>query len=422
MTTAPGDGPIGSRVWLPYAQMKTTPAPLAVERSLGTRFYLRDGRVLVDGISNWWTACHGHSHPWIVECVQKQLGTLPHVMLGGLIAETTATLADRLVALLPGSLGRVFFAESGSVSVEVGLKIALQYWIHQGEPERRRFVSFYGAYHGDTFATMSICDPEDGMHTLFRGALAEQILATLPDTPERLRVFDALLCERRREIAAVVLEPLAQCAGGMRFHSPDTLRAVADTCTRHGIRLFLDEIATGFGRTGTLFACEQAEVVPDLIALSKALTGGTLPLAATIANEAVYEAFLDDDPERALMHGPTFSGNAAACAAANASLDLFEREPRLEQVAAIETQLREELAKCRGLPGVVEVRVLGALGVVQLESIPSPTALRERFVERGAWIRPFGDVVYLAPPFVIEPDDLSRLTGAIYDVLASGNA
>lgn len=406
-----------SRVWLPYAQMKTTPAPLVVERSEGARFFLRDGRVLVDGISNWWTACHGHSHPWILGRVAEQMGQLPHVMLGGLIAETTATLAERLCALLPGSLGRVFFSESGSVSVEVGLKIALQYWMHQGEPERRRFVSFFGAYHGDTFATMSICDPEEGMHTLFRGAFPEQILARLPDTQERLRDFEALLRDRRREIAAVVLEPLAQCAGGMRFHGAETLRAVADCCTRHGVLLFLDEIATGFGRTGTLFACEQAEVVPDLIAVSKALTGGTLPLAATVASEEIYRAFLDDDPERALMHGPTFSGNAAACAAANASLDLFEHEPRLAQVTAIETQLREELAPCRGLPGVVDVRVLGALGVVQLASIPSPSALRERFVEQGVWIRPFGDVVYLAPPFVTAPEDLSLLSTAIYRVL-----
>jgi adenosylmethionine-8-amino-7-oxononanoate aminotransferase len=397
--------------------MKTTPAPLPIERSEGTRFYLRDGRVLVDGISNWWTACHGHSHPWILRGVAEQLRALPHVMLGGLIAETTATLAERLCALLPGSLGRVFFSESGSVSVEVGLKIALQYWMQRGEPERRRFVSFYGAYHGDTFATMSICDPEEGMHTAFRGAFPEQILATLPDSPERLRDFDALLRTRRRETAAVVLEPLAQCAGGMRFHTPETLRAIADACARHGVLLFLDEIATGFGRTGSLFACEQAEVVPDLIALSKALTGGTLPLAATIASEEIYQAFLGDEPERALMHGPTFSGNALACAAANASLDLFEGEPRLEQVAAIEAQLREELSKCRGLPGVVDVRVLGALGVVQLDSIPSPTALRERFVERGAWIRPFGNVVYLAPPFVAPAEDISFLADAVYQVL-----
>ncbi len=402
VSTEPREAP-ESRVWLPYAQMQTTPAPLPIARSEGTRFYLRDGRVLVDGISNWWTACHGHSHPWILRRVEEQLRKLPHVMLGGLIADTTTVLAERLSALLPGSLGRVFFSESGSVSVEVGLKIALQYWIHRGEPERRRFVSFFGAYHGDTFATMSICDPEEGMHTLFRGAFPEQILAALPDTPARLRDFDALLHQRGSEIAAVVLEPLAQCAGGMRFHTPETLRAIADACRRHGVLLFLDEIATGFGRTGTLFACEQAEVAPDLIALSKALTGGTLPLAATVASEEIYAAFLDDDPERALMHGPTFSGNALACAAANASLDLFEREPRLEQVAAIEAQLREELAKCRGLPGVVDVRVLGALGVVQLESVASPTALRERFVELGAWIRPFGDIVYLAPPFVTPP-------------------
>jgi adenosylmethionine-8-amino-7-oxononanoate aminotransferase len=400
--------------WLPYAQMKTTPAPLVVERAEGVRFFLRDGRVLVDGVSNWWTACHGHGHPALRARIERQLRDVPHVMLGGLVAPPTLELADRLARLLPGSLGHAFFSESGSVAVEVGLKIALQYWRQRGRPERRRFVYFRHGYHGDTFAAMSICDPEEGMHAWFGGAFPEQILAEIPRTAAQVEALASLLRASAREIAAVVVEPLAQCAGGMKFHEPEALRTIARLAREHGALLFLDEIATGFARTGrTLFACERAGVQPDLVAVGKALTGGTLPLAATLATDEVFETFASDAPGHALMHGPTYCGHALACAAACASLDLFEREPRLAQVAAIEARLRDGLAACRGLPGVVDVRVLGALGVVQLEGPLDLHALRARFVELGAFVRPFGDVVYLAPPFVIEPGDLDLLIGAV---------
>jgi len=398
--------------------MKTTPEPLVAARSEGVRITLEDGRTLVDGVSNWWTACHGHSHPALLDAVERQLRRLPHVMLGGLAAAPTLELAARLAALLPGELRHVFFSESGSVAVEVGLKIALQYWRQQGQPARRRFVCFRHGYHGDTFAAMSVCDPDEGMHALFRGAFPEQILAELPRSKAEARALDALLAAHADEIAAVVVEPLAQCAGGMKFHEPEVLRRVADAARRHGALLFLDEIATGFGRTGTLFACEQAQVAPDLIALGKALTGGVLPLAATVASAEVFASFWSDDPQHALMHGPTYSGHALACAAANASLDLFEKEPRLAQVTAIEARLRAGLAGCRGLPGVADVRVLGALGAVQLARAPDLTRLRARFVELGCWVRPFGDVVYLAPPFVIEPPDLDRLIDAVVRVVS----
>jgi adenosylmethionine-8-amino-7-oxononanoate aminotransferase len=373
--------------------------------------------VLVDGVSNWWTACHGHAHPKLRAAVEAQLASLPHVMLGGLAAAPTLELAARLAALLPGTLDHVFFSESGSVAVEVGLKIALQYWRQHGEPGRRRFVCFRHGYHGDTFAAMSVCDPDEGMHALFRGAFPEQILAELPRSEAEAEALDALCAAHADEIAAVIVEPLAQCAGGMKLHTPEVLRRVAASASRCGALLFLDEIATGFGRTGTLFACEQAQVVPDLVALGKALTGGVLPLAATVASAEVFDAFWSDDPEFALMHGPTYSGHALACAAANASLDLFEQEPRLAQVAAIEAQLRSGLEPCRTLPGVADVRVLGALGAVQLVRPPDVTALRARFVERGVWVRPFGDVVYLAPPFVIEHDDLAKLCDAVVEVV-----
>jgi adenosylmethionine-8-amino-7-oxononanoate aminotransferase len=414
----PDGRPMHDRVlWLPYAQMKTAPESLFVERAEGVRFTLRDGRVLVDGVSNWWTACHGHNHPALREAALRQLEAAPHVMLGGLAAPATDTLARRLAALLPGRLRHVFFSESGSVAVEIGMKIALQHWRQRGRPERRRFVCFRHAYHGDTFAAMSICDPDEGMHALFAGAFPEQILAELPRTEAQARALDALLARHAGEVAAVVVEPLAQCAGGMKFHEPEVLRRVADCARRHGALLFLDEIATGFGRTGSLFACEQAQVEPDLIALGKALTGGVAPLAATVASEEVFASFWSDAPEHALMHGPTYSGHAVACAVANASLDLFEKEPRLAQVRAIEARLRDGLAACRDLPGVADVRALGALGVVQLAPAPDVRRLRARFAELGVWVRPFGDVVYLAPPFVIAPQDLDALIAAVVRVV-----
>ncbi len=405
-------------LWLPYAQMRTTPAPLLVERAEGVRFFLRDGRVLLDGISNWWTACHGHGHPELRARIERQLAEVSHVMLGGLVAAPTRELASRLARLLPGTLDHVFFSESGSVAVEVGLKIALQYWRRRGRPERRRFLYFRHGYHGDTFATMAICDPEEGIHALFAGSFPEQILAELPRDAVRRRALSSLLRAHAGEIAAVVVEPLAQCAGGMKFHEPEVLRTVAELAREHGALLLLDEIATGFGRTGTLFACERAGIAPDLMAVGKALTGGTLPLAATVASDEVYDAFLSDDPADALMHGPTYSGHALACAAACASLDLFEREPRLQQVTAIERRLRDGLAACRKLPGVADVRVLGALGVVQLERPPDLAALRARFVELGAFVRPFGDVVYLSPPLVISPGDLDALIEDVHRVVS----
>ena len=411
-----------SHLWLPYRQMKTAPPPLVVERTDGVRLYLADGRELIDGIASWWTACHGYNHPHIRAMVTAQLERLPHVMLGGLANTPALALAERLAKLLPGDLDHVFFTESGSVSVEVAMKMALQYRTNRGEQGRTRFLSFRGAYHGDTFATMSVCDPEEGMHRLFGPMLPKQVVASLPRDEETAREFERVVAAHAHELTAVILEPLVQAAGGMKFHSPETLARVAETARRFDLLLILDEIAVGFGRTGTLFACEQAGVVPDIITLSKAFTGGTLPLAATVASARVYEAFLSDDAGKALMHGPTYSGHALACAAANASLDLFAAEPRLEQVAAIEAQLARELEPCRGLPGVRDVRVKGAIGVVELEREPKLEALRARFVRHGVWVRPFGCVVYLMPPLVIATEDLATLTAAVRDAVAEAAA
>jgi adenosylmethionine-8-amino-7-oxononanoate aminotransferase len=403
-------------VWLPYTQMKTATPPLPVVSASGVRLKLADGRELIDGISSWWTACHGYGHPHILKSVRDQLEHMSHVMFGGLAHRPAYLLASRLAALLPGDLNHVFFSESGSVAVEVALKMAVQFWLNQGQ-RRTKFVSFRHAYHGDTFAAMSICDPEEGMHKLFRGVLPEQFVLELPDTAEKCEQFDAFLHHNRNEIAAVIIEPLIQGAGGMKFHDASVLEHLRELCDRHNLLLIFDEIFTGFGRTGTLFACEQAGVVPDMICLSKALTGGTMPLAATVASAKIFDAFRSDDPEMALMYGPTYMAYPLGCAAANASLDLFASEPRLAQVAAIEAQLREELARCRKAPGVVDVRVKGAVGAVQLSPQIDAVELRGRFVQKGVWIKPFGDVVYLTPPFVISPRDLSVLTLAVHDVL-----
>jgi adenosylmethionine-8-amino-7-oxononanoate aminotransferase len=406
-------------IWLPYAQMKTMRPPLAVARTDGCRIVLADGRELIDGIASWWTACHGYNHPHIRQVVERQLATMPHVMFGGLVHEQALTLARRLAALLPGDLERVFFSESGSVAVEIAMKMAVQYWINRGVPERTRFIAFKGGYHGDTTGAMSVSDPEEGMHALFHGILPEQVLVDLPNDEAKAAALDAVMQRHADRIAGLIVEPLVQGAGGMLFHDAATLQRLRELADRHGVLLIFDEIFTGFGRTGTLFACEQAGVVPDIVTLSKALTGGTLPLAATVARKPVFEAFWSDDPKAALMHGPTYMGNALACAAANASLDLFEREPRLEQVRAISGRMRQELMPYRDIAGVKDVRVQGAIGVVELERIAEPDALRARFVEEGVFIRPFGNVVYLTPSFTIALDELSQLTRAIGKVIRS---
>ena len=406
-------------VWLPYTQMARVPPPLPVAETRGTRIVLADGRELIDGIASWWTACHGYNHPHIRAAVSAQLERMPHVMFGGLANEPALRLARRLAAMLPDPLNRVFFSESGSVAVEIALKMALQYWLNQGVQGRHRFVSFQGAYHGDTFAAMSVCDPEEGMHSLFAGALAEQHVVALPRDEAGVAAFDAYLTRHGEDVAAVIVEPLVQGAGGMRFHAPETLSALRAACDRHGLLLIADEIMTGFGRTGTLFACEQADVVPDIVTLSKALTGGTMALAATVASEAVFEAFLSDDPDAALMHGPTFMANPLACAAANASLDLFEREPRLAQARAIESHLEAALEPAKALPGVVDVRARGAIGVIQLDDMSRIGWLKARFVDAGVWVRPFGDIVYVTPALTIGEGDLARLTDALIEVVTA---
>ncbi|MGB6241669.1 MAG: adenosylmethionine--8-amino-7-oxononanoate transaminase [Castellaniella sp.] len=406
-------------IWLPYTQMKTAALPVPVQATQGCRIYLADGRVLIDGLASWWTACHGYNHPHIAESVRQQLERMPHIMFGGLVHEPALTLAQRLCERLGAGLDRVFFTESGSVSVEVAMKMAIQYWLNRGESQRRRILSFRGGYHGDTLGTMAVCDPDIGMHAAFGAVLPAQDMLPLPQDDQSEALLDDALQRQQDRVAAVLIEPLVQGAAGMQMHDPQVLRRLRRVADRHDILLIFDEIFTGFGRTGSLFAFQQADVRPDILTLSKALTGGTLPLAATIASQRVFEAFWSDDASHALMHGPTYMGNALACAAAHASLDLFDSEPRLAQVEAIETLLNEGLGACRDLPGVRAVRVKGAIGAVELHHAPDRAALCEAFLQAGVWVRPLGRTVYLTPAFVMPPDDVRHLTATVLAVLAS---
>jgi adenosylmethionine-8-amino-7-oxononanoate aminotransferase len=412
------DAGIG-HVWRPYAQMKTVAPALPVVATHGSRIVLADGRELVDGIASWWTACHGYNQPHIRDAVARQLAQMPHVMFGGLVHEPALTLARRLAALLPGDLDRVFFSDSGSVAVEVALKMATQYWINRGVKGRGEFIAFQGAYHGDTAGAMAVSDAEDGMHALFAGLLPRHHHVDLPRDAASEAALDALLSRHAEHIAGIIVEPLVQGAGGMLFHAPELLKRVRALADKYDVLLIFDEVFTGFGRTGAMFACAAAGVTPDIIALSKALTGGTLGLAATLARRKVFDAFWSDDPAKALMHGPSYMANALACAAANASLDLFEREPRLEQVAAIAAALERGLSPCRDMRGVKDVRVMGAIGVVEMTRIDDLEALRARFLDAGVFVRPFGNVIYLTPAFTIDAQDLATLTGAVAKVVAA---
>ena len=423
-STRAGEGPAWyhaglAHVWLPYAQMKAAPPPLPVVRTQGCRMVLADGRELVDGVASWWTACHGYNHPHIREAVERQLALMPHVMFGGLAHEQGLTLARRLAARMPGDLTRVFFSDSGSVAVEVAMKMAVQFWLNQGVRTRKKFLAFKGAYHGDTTGAMAVGDPDVGMHAMFGGLLPEHYVIDLPQNAESVAALARFLERHADELAGIIVEPLVQGAGGMRFPDAPVLRRLRDAADRYQLLLIFDEIFTGFGRTGTLFACEAADIVPDIVTLSKALTGGALPLAATVARARVFDEFWSDDPMHALMHGPTFMANPLACAAANASLDLFESEPRLQKVTDIARVLERGLAPCRDLPGVKGVRVKGAIGVVELERIDDLDGLRARFVEEGVFVRPFGSIVYLTPAFTIGEEELVRLTSAVTKVVGA---
>jgi adenosylmethionine-8-amino-7-oxononanoate aminotransferase len=404
---------VSPHVWRPYTQMQTALPPLRAVRTEGVRIHLDDGRVLIDGIASWWTACHGYNHPYIRAAVRRQLERMPHVMFGGLTHDPAEQLAARLASLLPGDLNHVFFADSGSVAVEVAMKMAAQFWLNRGVRTRTKFLAFTGGYHGDTFATMAVCDPEEGMHTLFGPLLPRHVIMALPRDEVATAALENYLAEHARDLAGILVEPLVQGAGGMVFHDEAVLRRLRALADLHDLPLIFDEIFTGFGRTGGMFACEQAGMVPDIITLSKALTGGTMALSAAVARSHIFEAFLSPRAEHALMHGPTYMANPLACAAALASLDLFDAEPRLAQAAAIAGWLRDHLAPCRDVPGVRDVRVRGAIGVVELDRIDDLNALKHALAAAGVWVRPFRNIIYLTPALTISEQDLAFLCRAV---------
>lgn len=407
-----------AHVWHPYSSA-TEPGPAwLVESAEGVRLRLADGRELVDGMASWWCAIHGYGHPALRAAAEAQLGRMSHVMFGGLTHAPAITLAERLLRLAPGRQSHVFFSDSGSVAVEVAIKMALQYWQRRGRPGRARLLTLRGGYHGDTFGAMAACDPVTGMHRLFTPLLARHLFAPRPRSrfgaalePGDLDDFRLLLETHADEIAAVILEPIVQGAGGMWFYSADYLRGVAGLCARHEVLLIADEIATGFGRTGRLFACEHAGVAPDILCVGKALTGGMMTLAATLATAEVAGGICADGG--VLMHGPTFMANPLATAVAGASIDVLLASPWQARIAAIEAQLRAELGVYREHPAVADVRVLGAIGVVETREPVDLARVQPRFVAAGAWIRPFGRLVYLMPPYVITPGDLTVLTRAV---------
>jgi adenosylmethionine-8-amino-7-oxononanoate aminotransferase len=422
------------RVWHPYGALPSARPSLPVASAKGVRLTLASGEELIDGMASWWCAIHGYRHPVLDDAVREQLGRMAHVMFGGLTHAPAVALAERLLAVAPAGLEAVFFADSGSVSVEVAIKQCLQFQRAAGHATRTRLLTVRGGYHGDTFGAMAVCDPVAGMHSAFSGVLAQHVFADRPPDGFAAPLDDGwaahvreLVARHSDQLAAIILEPVVQGAGGMRFHSPACVALLRSLCDEHGLLLVLDEIATGFGRTGALFACEHAAVAPDVMCVGKALTGGYVTLAATLCTRAVADA-VSGGEGGGLMHGPTFMANPLACSVALASLELLGAgdgapagESWRERVGMIEAGLRAGLAPARELEGVRDVRVLGAIGVIQLHRDVDVGAATEAAMRRGVWLRPFRDLVYTMPPYVIEPEELASVTAAVVDAARVGS-
>jgi adenosylmethionine---8-amino-7-oxononanoate aminotransferase len=410
-------------IWHPYASMPNLLPVFPVESAQGVQIHLMDGRSLIDGISSWWTCIHGYNHPRLNQAAHAQIDQMSHIMFGGLTHRPAVALTEKLLTMTPAPLQQVFFCDSGSVAVEVAMKMAIQYWHNCGLPQKQRFLTIRNGYHGDTFAAMSACDPVNGMHHLFSNVLPQQYFAEAPQVPfdqewqqRDIASFEALLVENHDRIAAAIFEPVVQNAGGMRFYHPEYVRQAKLLCEQFNVLLILDEIATGFGRTGKLFACEHAAVCPDILCVGKALTGGFMSLAATLTTQKISEGFAAAD--RVFMHGPTFMANPLACAVALENLCLLESYDWQATVLNIEAQLKAELEPCRRLAAVKDVRVLGAIGVVELQAPVDMQVVQPRFVEEGVWLRPFGKLIYTMPPYVIKSSELEVITQAIYKVIA----
>ncbi len=407
-------------IWLPYAQMQTVLPPLPVVGAEGCRIKLADGRELVDGISSWWSMCHGYQHPHIVQKMTQQVAALSHVMFAGLAHEPAYTLAKRLCETVGMGMQRAFFSESGSVAVEVALKMAIQYWRNRGETKRTKFICFGHGYHGDTQGAMSV-SAKSHFNAAYDTLSLRNYTLDIPHDEYSFAEFTDTIAAIRGSVAGLIIEPMVQAAGGFRFYSADILSEIRRVCREHDILFIADEIATGFARTGSMFACQEAAIEPDILCLGKALTGGHMPLAATLCSAKIFDAFLGEESEKALMHGPTFMAHPIACAAANASLDVFAREPRLAQVEALEMALWEGLRPLRTKANVQDVRVKGAIGVIEFKqgSITSADIrrMRSECVTHGAWLRPFDHVLYVMPPLMISETDLNVLLNAIQQML-----